>query len=233
MIERYLIGVLALKKIIIGILTILSIVLIILKGDQLIGLLTGSSIDRVVRYVESWGILAPVISIFLMVFQAIAAPIPAFLVTSTNGLLFGVFWGSVISWIGAMLGAVVAFYLAKKLGYEYVKKKIKHISTLNRIEQLNGKYGFWIVLLARLIPIVSFDLISFGAGLAGMKLRTFLVSTGIGMLPATIAYTVLGNDIRELETFNECMIIIVIILGLVTLIGYFFRKRYMNEKPGS
>ncbi|MCF6137428.1 TVP38/TMEM64 family protein [Pseudalkalibacillus berkeleyi] len=221
------------KKFIIILTSVLILVFIILKSEDFINLLTSSNIDRVVRYVESWGILAPVISILLMVFQAIAAPIPAFLVTSTNGLLFGIFWGSVISWIGAMLGALVAFYLAKKLGYEFVKKKVKHTRTLNRIDQLNGKYGFWIVLLARLIPIVSFDLISFGAGLAGMKLRTFLISTGIGMLPATIAYTVLGNDVRNLETFNERMIVIVLILGLVTLLGYFFRKRYMNEKPGS
>ncbi|WP_349407419.1 TVP38/TMEM64 family protein [Pseudalkalibacillus sp. SCS-8] len=208
---------------------IILTVFLINNGQDLIGLLTSDSLDHVVVYVQSWGILAPLISIGLMIFQAVAAPIPAFLVTSTNGLLFGLLWGTIISWTGAMLGALVAYYLAKKLGYEYVKKKVSNSHLIHKLDHLNGKYAFWIVLFARLIPVVSFDLISFAAGLAGMKMRTFLLSTGIGMLPATIAYTVLGHDMKEIETFNERMLIIIGILGILTIIGFVFRKKWLNK----
>ncbi|MGM7701509.1 TVP38/TMEM64 family protein [Pseudalkalibacillus sp. Hm43] len=220
------------KKIGLYLVLIFIVLLLIIKGDQLIGLLTSGSLDRVVGYVQSWGIFAPLISIGLMIFQAIAAPIPAFLITATNGLLFGVVWGFVISWIGAMLGAIVSFYLAKRLGYDFVKKKVNETGWLNHLERLNGKYGFWIVLIARLVPVVSFDLISFAAGLAGMKLRTFLVSTGIGMLPATIAYTMLGHDMRNIQQFNERMLIIISALVGVTLIAMLLKKKYKSEKPG-
>ncbi len=221
------------KKISLYLVLMITVFLLIMKGDQLINLLTSESLDRVVTYVQSWGLFAPLISIGLMVFQAIAAPIPAFLITGTNGLLFGVFWGSVISWIGAIFGAVVAFYLAKRLGYDFVKKKVNETGWLNQLERLNGKYGFWIVLIARLVPVVSFDLISFAAGLAGMKLRTFLISTGIGMLPATIAYTMLGHDMSNIEQFNERMLFIIGILMGITLIGILLRKKFIKQKPGS
>lgn len=221
------------KKAVILLSLIVITILIILKGDHIIGLLTGDSLKRVVQYVQSWGIFAPIISIGLMVFQAIAAPIPAFLVTSTNGLVFGVFWGTIISWTGAMLGALVAFYLAKKLGYEFVKKKVKDAQWLNQLDRLKGKYGFWIVLIARLVPVVSFDLISFAAGLAGMRLRNFMISTGIGMLPGTIAYTVIGHDMRDIEKFNERMLIIISILIVITGLGLYLRNKFAKQKPGN
>jgi uncharacterized membrane protein YdjX (TVP38/TMEM64 family) len=57
-----------------------------------------------------------------MIFQAIAAPIPAFLITAANGLVFGVYVGIIVSWVGAMFGAMVSFFLAKWFGEKFVTK---------------------------------------------------------------------------------------------------------------
>ncbi len=59
------------------------------------------------RLILSWGMAAPLMSILLMILQAVIAPLPAFLITASNGFIFGVFWGTVISWVGDMSGAIV------------------------------------------------------------------------------------------------------------------------------
>jgi uncharacterized membrane protein YdjX (TVP38/TMEM64 family) len=71
------------------------------------------SFDQLSELIRSWGIAAPLLSILLMVLQSVIAPLPAMLITATNGLLFGVFWGTVISWIGAMCGALVSYAIAR------------------------------------------------------------------------------------------------------------------------
>ena len=61
------------------------------------------------EYIAAYGPLAPVISALLMILQSVAAPLPAFLITFANGLLFGVWWGATLSWSSAMLGAALCF----------------------------------------------------------------------------------------------------------------------------
>ena len=53
------------------------------------------------------------------------------------------------------------------------------------------------MLIARLIPLISFDVVSYAAGLTSMRLTPFLVATGIGQLPATVVYSLLGQNIGE------------------------------------
>ena len=61
------------------------------------------------RFIQSYGALAAVVSFLLMILQAIAAPLPAFLITFANASLFGAFWGGLLSWTSSMAGAVL-FY---------------------------------------------------------------------------------------------------------------------------
>ncbi|HHE2507310.1 TPA: TVP38/TMEM64 family protein [Escherichia coli] len=56
------------------------------------------------RFIQSYGALAAVVSFLLMILQAIAAPLPAFLITFANASLFGAFWGGLLSWTSSMDG---------------------------------------------------------------------------------------------------------------------------------
>ncbi|WP_421385491.1 TVP38/TMEM64 family protein [Bacillus salacetis] len=207
---------------IVSVLFIVSFLLII-YWDEINRLLIDGSVEELTSFILSTGYLAPFVSILLMIFQAVAAPIPSFLITGVNGMIFGVFWGAVISWVGAMLGAIVSYYLAKKLGFEFVAKQ----STVKEeyLEKFNGKGGFLFVLIARLVPIISFDLISFLAGLTGMRLKIFLFATGIGMLPGTVAYSVIGSEISSPDSnYTVTLLVIALLIGL-SAAGYYIRKR--------
>lgn len=145
------------------------------------------------EYIAGYGLFAPLISAMLMILQSVAAPLPAFLITFANGLLFGVWWGTALSWSSAMLGAALCFSIARYFGRPVVVKLISE-SALAASDQFFERYGKHAVLIARLVPIISFDVISYGAGLTGIRFSGFWIATGIGQLPATILYSYLGGE---------------------------------------
>lgn len=145
------------------------------------------------EYIAGYGPLAPLISALLMIFQSVAAPLPAFLITFANGLLFGVWWGAALSWSSAMLGAALCFSIARYFGRPVVVKLISE-SALASSDRFFERYGKHAVLIARLVPIISFDVISYGSGLTGLRFLGFWIATGIGQLPATILYSYLGDE---------------------------------------
>ena len=145
------------------------------------------------EYIAAYGPLAPVVSALLMILQSVAAPLPAFLITFANGLLFGVWWGAALSWSSAMLGAALCFFIARYFGRPAVVKLTSE-SALTTSDRFFERYGKHAVLIARLVPIISFDVISYGSGLTGMRFLGFWLATGIGQLPATILYSYLGDE---------------------------------------
>lgn len=151
-----------------------------------------ADIHAVRGWVESAGAWAPAISIFIMVFQAVLAPLPAVAVTFANAAIFGWVWGAAISWTGAMLGAVVCYWLAIGLGRSLVERYAP-MSVVTRLDEASDRYGLWAVFLARLMPFISFDAVSYAAGLLRLRFWRFLLATGLGQLPATIVYSMAGD----------------------------------------
>lgn len=193
-------------------------------------ILAGDSLADIKGLILSWGFAAPLMSILLMTLQAIIAPLPAFLITAANGLVFGVFWGTLISWVGAMCGALVSFMISRLFFESFSGKIREHRKGLEYIERFSSKYGFKVILTTRLLPFISFDLISYAAGLSSIKVRTFVLATGIGMLPATIVYTVFGFQMERLKAYSDKLFTFSILAVLALLIiwtvqGIYSRKR--------
>lgn len=162
-------------------------------------ILTTADIDAAIAalldYLRSFGLWAPVVSAALMVLQSVAAPIPAFLLTFANGMLFGWFWGAALSWSSAMAGAALCFWLARVLGRPAVERLAGGSAILLTTDRFFERFGTHSILVARLLPFVSFDVVSYAAGLTPMRFSRFLIATGIGQLPATLLYSWLGQSV--------------------------------------
>jgi uncharacterized membrane protein YdjX (TVP38/TMEM64 family) len=157
-----------------------------------LSMLSRGDVDALRDYIVSFGVWAPFVSLLLMIVQAVAAPIPGFIVIFANGLAFGVFWGGLLSLLGQTLAAVVCFVLARQLGrkpVEAIVGKLGLASTDGWVAR-RGPYG---VLLARLIPGMAFDAISYGAGLTKMSFWRFAMATAIGTAPQAFIYAYLGQ----------------------------------------
>ncbi len=189
----------------------------------LISLFQSLDIEAIKAYILSFGLLAPLVSFALMVFQAILAPLPAFLITFANAALFGWVYGALLSWSSAMVGALLCFYIAKMLGREVVEKLTSKIA-LKSVDAFFEKHGVYAILIARLLPFISFDIVSYAAGLTRMSLRSFLIATGLGQLPATLIYSYAGEMLTGgAKTFVYGLLILFSVSVLVYLIKRVYR----------
>jgi uncharacterized membrane protein YdjX (TVP38/TMEM64 family) len=185
-------------------------------------ILIAGNLDQVIKLIRSWGVAAPLMSVLLMITQAIVAPIPAFLITAANGMVFGSFLGALISWIGALMGALTSFYIARLFKKVALRKIVRNQKAAEFIIHAGEKRGFYVILLSRLLPFISFDIISYMAGLSGISPWAFILGTALGMLPATIIYTFIGHEIPAMEknfpillTYTTVFIFILVVFSLV------------------
>lgn len=185
--------------------------------NQAIMYLKDADVEGFKDYLLSFGPLAAVISGLMMVFQSIIAPLPAFAITFANGLLFGWGLGAILSWSSAMIGAILCFYLAKVLGRPVVEKIVTK-KALTWWDQFFGRYGKHAIFIARLVPIVSFDLVSYAAGVTSISFWQFFWATGLGQLPATILYSYLGENATSTVQILFFLFTIVIALAVIGMI---------------
>jgi uncharacterized membrane protein YdjX (TVP38/TMEM64 family) len=188
--------------------------------NQLVFLLSMVDVYAVRGYVESTGNWAPLVSIGLMVFQAVLAPLPAFVVTFANAALFGWVFGAVLSWTGAMLGAMLCYWLAWWFGRDLVER-VAPPSTLRQFDALTERWGMWAVFVARLLPFVPFDPVSYAAGLARLGFVRFVIATGIGQLPATIVYSMAGD---LLAVDKRLLVGAIALVFVLSLLPWFFKR---------
>jgi uncharacterized membrane protein YdjX (TVP38/TMEM64 family) len=182
-----------------------------------ISYLKNADVEGFKDYLLSFGPLAAVVSGLLMVFQSVLAPLPAFVITFANGLLFGWLFGAILSWSSAMLGAVLCFYLAKFLGRPVIEKMVTK-KALDWWDSFFSKYGKHSILIARLLPIVSFDLVSYAAGVTSVSFWQFFWATGIGQLPATILYSFFGQNATNTVKILYYLFTIVITLAIIGVV---------------
>lgn len=147
------------------------------------------------RRLGPWAIGA---SILFMVLQAVIAPLPSSLIAAANGAVFGIWWGSLLSWSGAMAGALLTYAIGRRLG-AHAARRWENSSAWRRYAAIGAEHGFWIVLMARLTPIISLDFIGYLAGAWRMPWREYLLANAIGIAPGMIIYTVIGHDLLYAE----------------------------------
>ena len=170
----------------------------------------------IINFIRSLGAWGPLGSIGLMVIHSFI-PFPAELLTIANGMVFGPFWGVVITWSGAMLGAYTSFGLTRVYGRPFVAKKVNP-SKLKKLDLWVQQQGAISLLLSRFIPLISFNLINYGAGLTKISWRTFTWTTGIGILPITIIMVTMGNNFNMFPWW-AWLILLTTIIGVSYVIN--------------
>jgi len=193
--------------------------------NQAIFILKNVDVDLARGYILGFGMWAPVVSFLLMILQSIAAPLPAFIITFANAGLFGWVKGALLSWTSSMAGAALCFFIAKFYGRTAVIKLTGKYA-LDSVDDFFDRYGKYTILIARLLPFISFDIVSYAAGLTSMSFFSFFVATGIGQLPATIIYSYIGSMLTG--TTKTLVVGLLMLFAVSTLI--FLLKKVWNDK---
>jgi uncharacterized membrane protein YdjX (TVP38/TMEM64 family) len=145
------------------------------------------------QWLNNAGPLGPLLLIGTMAGAVIIPPIPSLPLDLAAGAAFGPFYGALYAVIGAEIGAILCFLIARALGREALSR---FMNTENMFcQKCTDHQLMGAMFVARLIPIFSFDVVSYGAGLTNISLKTFALATFFGMAPPTFAFTYLGGSV--------------------------------------
>jgi len=163
--------------------------------------------EKLTAFVNSFGVFAWLVFVFIVILENVFAPIPPLVLYVAGGFLFGWFFGGVLTLLGNLIGALICFKIARTFGRDFVEKKVKTQIKM-RFDKFSEKYGATAIFLLRLNPFTSTDLLSYLAGLTNMKLRKFLLATGMGLTPLIFVQTYLGEIFIDKSPLLSLILII-------------------------
>ena len=162
-------------------------------------------VEALIRSWGAWGVLG---SIGLMVAHSFL-PFPSEIIALANGMLYGPLWGTVVTWVGAMLGAVAAFGAVRALGQPVLRRLLPAARHAGLV-RWSREHGGLTLLVARLIPVIAFNLINYAAALTEITWWTFLWATGLGILPLTIVLAVLGDNVLDMPAWGWGLLLVAV-----------------------
>ncbi len=152
------------------------------------------------QWVDDLGAIAPIAFILIYIIATVAF-LPGSVLTLGSGVLFGVVQGSLYVFVGATIGATLAFLVGRYLARGWISKKIAGNQKFSAIDQAVGQEGFKIVALTRLSPVFPFNLLNYGMGVTGVSLKDYVLAS-IGMIPGTIMYVYIGSLAGSIATIG-------------------------------
>ena len=176
-----------------GLFLVFATVLLALAYGPLSDTLTGLNGDRISAWVAAAGILGPIVIIGLMTAAIVATPIPSAPIALAAGAAYGHTLGTVYIVLGAELGALAAFGLARFLGRDVLLRWFGDKVDAGWLGSQNALT--FTVLISRLLPFVSFDIVSYAAGLSRLHFWRFGLATLAGIIPASFVLAHFGNEV--------------------------------------
>ncbi|OEH92225.1 TVP38/TMEM64 family protein [Bacillus solimangrovi] len=180
--------------------------------------------DDIRDWILSFGVIAPLIYIGIYTIRPLVL-FPASILSLAGGATFGALGGMLYTIIGAVLGAALSFFVARRFGKNISKDTSNE--RVQRIQEQLDKNGFFYVLIFRLIPLFNFDLVSYSSGLSRVRFTSFILATTIGIIPGTFAYNFLGDSVAEGDW--KLIVGAVLFFVAVSVIPLFFRKKFQQS----
>lgn len=193
----------------------LATALLLWRTGTLETLLTGDTLEEAVMRL---GRLGPVLVIGLMTLAIVMSPIPSAPIALAAGAAYGHAWGTLYVAIGSGTGALFAFSIARLMGYDALRSWLGVRPTPNLLRRFIGSQNALMaaVFASRLMPFISFDVISYAAGLSPLKAWRFTVATLLGVIPASFLLAHFGDELASEDLRRAGLTVLA--LGTITLL---------------
>ena len=202
------------KKVIVGLFLFLVLIGVywLLSGSDVLNLMMDG--DALQAWVVQLGLWGPLAIVALMILAVVWSPIPSAPVALAAGAAYGHTWGALYVLLGAELGAMIAFALARWLGQDVIKRWFgKRLSP-----GWTGSQNILMLLvfITRLLPFVSFDIMSYAAGLTALTGWRFAVATLAGIVPASFLLAHFGSEMAS-GNVQRVVTTVLLVLGFASL----------------
>ena len=196
------------------------------------------------------GFIGILLFIVIMAIQGLLIPIPSEVILIATGMIWGLVVGGIMGIIGSMAAALLCFFVSKKGGRPLAEKFVGK-NAINMADTFIQKYGMGAIIIARFLPFLAFDPISYASGLVNMDIKKYSLGTLIGSIPRAFFYSWLGSSLiesqglkppiylddlvgQEIEllstNFNNILLIVLIILVVMFIVYYLISKFYEKKK---
>ncbi|KKM50711.1 hypothetical protein LCGC14_1555880 [marine sediment metagenome] len=203
-------------------------------------------IEFFVNPVYNLGILGILLFVLIMGVQGLVAPLPSEIVLLATGMIWGIFWGGLMGVIGSMAAALLCYYISRGGGRPLAEKFVG-ANAIKLADDFINKYGIGAIIIARFLPFIAFDPISYASGLVNMDVKKYSLGTLIGSFPRAFFFSWLGAslglvppiviadlDLSIINTqsafFNGVLVIVLAILFATFLLYYVLAKYHERKK---
>ncbi len=192
---------------------------------------TCGDIDKLVTYINSFGVWAIVISFVIDVLINAAGCLPSIFMSTANGIMFGVVGGVIVSWLAETTGVIISFLLMRTVLRDTAEKIIRKSKYLTKLDEFSGKDGFKLMLIARTIPYFPSGILTALGAVSRISVKDYALSNLIGKFPSTALEVIIGHDVVLLE--ENMVRLTLVVIGATVVYGalwYYQKKKTKREK---
>lgn len=181
--------------------------------------------QHVVQVFELFGSFAPLISLLIGIVVSVLGVLPSTFVTAANLVYFGLWYGTLLSFIGEVLGAGCAFLLYRK-GLRYALRRplpVRFVRLQQKLQAQKGREAFLTILLLRLLPFVPSGIVNIVSAASGVSVLLFLTASTLGKIPAMLLEVLAVHQFMQSSTMMQWSI------AGIALAGYLIYRIYQKR----
>jgi len=180
-------------------------------------------------YVERHHGLSVILAMLIYI-MVVALSLPGATVLSlAMGFIFGRWLGWALLLISATIGAVIVFWLARYLFYDWAKTKLEKIAVTNKIMSQFEQHALNYLLFLRLVPLFPFWLVNLTMAFTTIKTNKYALGTFFGIMPGSFVFANLGQSLADIESLDQLLspslLMAFILLGVLMLLPIIFKGR--------
>ena len=161
-------------------------------------------------------------SFFIDVVINVVGFLPSIFISTANGLIFGLFWGTIISWLAETVGVIISFYMMRTLFRGMAQHVIAQSKTLTKL----GSYDSWQAMaIARAIPYMPNGLVTAVGALSNMSFYHYALGCLVGKFPSVALEVILGHDVVNFGDNSLRLTIIIIAVAVIYGGIWWYTKR--------
>lgn len=193
--------------------------------QQAYGYIEHGDIASLAEYLRSFGVWSVIVVLVLFVVMTFTIVFPFFILSGAAAIMYGVFWGTIISWAGEVIGAQFMFVFARYFFRNTVATWVSHSRYLKQVDDYSAENGFKALLVARLLPLAPSGIITAVAAISRISYQDFFLATLIGKLPPVVVKVIMGHDVAYASQNKERLITLAVGVALLYAIYWWWNRK--------
>lgn len=182
-------------------------------------LLTFLSYENLNAWLQQYANLGPLPGILLPLLEAVLPVLPLMAIVIGNAAAYGLWEGFLWSWIGAVLGSSLVFYLARAFGHRFAERLEARSEKMHRFMEWVSAKGFTPVFVISCIPFAPSSLVNVVSGMSDLPFKTFFLAILLGKSVMLFIVSFIGHDLGAFYEDPWKLLLVAAAIGVLWWLG--------------